>query len=247
MIDAYKLIWILVIYTAVLLLAIFYVYPCLKKAFRRKIFLSIQIGIKEKEVKAKVENPGKQEEFPSVLGKTQFVLRQPLPNAATDLKTENRKEKEPTFAGETETPEDKNVNYETGEGIEVQAESEDVPDVDLNGEGEDLGAGNTPDEGASGIDFNQLGRTAKTISNPDSAAPADEDLAGRVLSENKYTELVLSIQKSRPEYAGRITALIERYNEKLAEGQNQGVNVGRRKQKLYESDDFKNFNIDEIS
>jgi hypothetical protein len=247
MIDAYKLVLILVVYTAVLLLCIFYIYPCLKKLSKRKISISIQIGIKEKEVKERVEQPGKQEEFPSVLGKTKFVLRQPLPNAATDLKTENRKEKGDTFAPETKKPEDKNVNYETGEGVEVQEEDEDVTGVDLNGEEEDLGAGNTPEEGASGIAFHELGTTAKVLSNPDNAGAAEEDLAGRVLSENKYTELILSIQKSRPEYAGRITALIERYNEKLAEGQNRKVNAGRRKQKLYESDDFKNFNINEIS
>ncbi len=246
MIETYNFILILVVYTAILLLAIFYIYPILKKFFRRRISISIQIGTKEKEVKKKVKQPEKQEEFPSVLGKSKFVLRQPLPNASSNLETENRKRKEDTFAPETEKPEDKSVNYETGEGIEVPEEDKDVPDVDLNDEGEDIGAGNIPEE-ASGIDFNKLGQTAKTVSNPESSSPMDEDIAGKVLSENKYTQLVKSMQDARPEYAKRITELMDRYDKKLSEGRNREVKTSRKKQKLYESDDFKNFNIDEIS
>ena len=219
MIETYNFILILVVYTAILLLAIFYIYPILKKFFKRRIFISIQIGTKGKETKEKIEQPEKQEEFPSVLGKSKFVLRQPLPNASNNLETENRKGKEDTFAPETEKPEDKSVNYETGEGVEVPEEDKDVSDVDLNDEGEDLGAGNVPEE-ASGIDFNKLGQTAKTVSNPESSSPMDEDMAGKVLSENKYTQLVKSMQDARPEYAKRITELMDRYDK----------TVGRSKQ-----------------
>ena len=246
MIETYNFILILVVYTAILLLAIFYIYPILKKFFKRRISISIQIGAKEKEVKEEVKQPEKQEEFPSVLGKSKFVLRQPLPNASNNLETENRKGKEDTFAPESEKPEDKSVNYETGEGVELPEEDKDVSDVDLNDEGEDLGAGNIPEE-ASGIDFNKLGQTAKTVSNPESSSPMDEDMAGKVLSENKYTQLVKSMQDARPEYAKRITELMDRYNKKLSEGQNREIKTSKKKQKLYESEDFKNFNIDEIS
>lgn len=246
MIETYNFILILVVYTAILLLAIFYIYPILKKFFKRRISISIQIGTKEKEVKEEVKQPEKQEEFPSVLGKSKFVLCQPLPNASNNLETENRKGKEDTFAPESEKPEDKSVNYETGEGVELPEEDKDVPDVDLNDEGEDLGAGNIPEE-ASGIDFNKLGQTAKTVSNPKDSSPMDEDMAGKVLSENKYTQLVKSMQDARPEYAKRITELMDRYNKKLSEGQNREIKTSKKKQKLYESEDFKNFNIDEIS
>jgi len=99
--EIYKIVLILIIYTAFLLLIIFYIYPQLKKLFRHKISISIQIGMKEKEVGEQAVLPEKQEVFPSVLGKTKFVLSQPLPNAATDLKTEKGKEKEDTFAPET--------------------------------------------------------------------------------------------------------------------------------------------------
>lgn len=247
MIGTYRLMLVLVVYTALLLFIIFYIYPCLKKLFKHKISISIQIGTKKKEVKEKVVKPQKQEKYPSVLGKSKFVLSQPLPNAATDLKTENRKEKEDTFAPGTENPENKDINYETGEGVEIPEEDGDVPNVDLNGEDEVLGTRNIPEEEASGIDFNKLGRAAKTISNPEDSSPEDEELAGKVLSENKYTELVQSMQDARPEYARRITELIDRYDRKLSEGQNQEIKTSRRQQKLYESEDFKNFNVDEIS
>lgn len=252
MIETYKLVLILIVYTAILLLVIFYIYPLLKKLSKRKISISIHIGMKEKEVKVQVVKPEKAEkaeEFPSILGKSKFVLRQPLPHAATDLETENRKEKEDTFAPETEKPEDKSIDYETGEGVEVPDENEDAPDVDLNGESEveDLGAGNMPDEEASGIDFNKLGVVTKVVSNPTGSSPADEDLAGKVLSENKYTGLVKSMQDARPQYARRITELMDRHEQKLAEAQNGKMGTSRKKQKLYASEDFKNFNIDEIS
>lgn len=246
MIETYKLVLILVVYTAILLLGIFYVYPFLKKFFKRKISISIRISTEEKEVKEKAIPPQKQEEFPSILGKTKFVLSQPLPNAATDLETENQKGKGDTFAPETEKPGDGKVNYETGEGVEVPEENEDNSNVDLNGELEDIGAGNMPEDKASGIDYGQLGKTAKVINNPNDSSPEDEDIAGKVLSENKYTELVKSMQNDRPEYARRITELMDRHEQKLAEAQNP-KGTSRKKQKLYESDDFKNFNIDEIS
>ncbi len=247
MIETYNFILILVVYTAILLLAIFYIYPILKKFFKHRISISIQIGTKEKEIKETMKQSEKQEEFPSVLGKSKFILSQPLPNAATDLEAENRKKKEDTFAPETKKPDDKSVNFETGEGVEIPEEDKDVSDVDLNDEGEDLGAGNIPEEEASGIDYNNLGKTAKTVSNPEGSSTADEDLAGKVLSENKYTQLVKSMQDARPEYAKRISELMDRYDRKLMEGQNIDTKVGRKKQKLYESEDFKNFNIDEIS
>ena len=249
MIETYKVILILIVYTAILLLVIFYLYPLLKKLFKHKISISIQIGAEEKEVKEMVKKQEKQEELPSILGKPKFVLSQPLPNAATDLETKNRTEKEHTFVPETKKPEDENVNYETGEGIEVAEEDEDVSNVDLNGEedAEDLGVGNIPEDDASGIAYNELGTTAKAINNPDSVSNAEEDVAGRVLSENKYTQLVISIQESRNEYAKRITELIDRYDEKLAEEQNQGSKVSRKKQKVYESDEFKKFSVEDIS
>jgi hypothetical protein len=245
--ETYKLVLVLIIHTAALLLVIFYVYPQLKKFFRHKISISIRIGTEEKGKKEKTVPPKKQEKFPSILGKTKFVLSQPLPNAATDLETENRTEKEDTFAPETRKPEDENINYETGEGIEVPEENEEAANVDLGEELEDLGVGNVSEDRAGGVDYNNLGRTAKTISDPKDSSPADEDLAGKVLSENQYTQLVKSMQDARPEYAQRITELIDRYGRKLLEGQNQEVKTSQKKQKLYESEDFKNFNIDEIS
>lgn len=247
MTETYKLLLILLVYTAILLLVIFYIYPAVKKFFNRKISISIRIGAKEKEIKEQSIQSKKQDKLPSVLGKTKFTLSQPLPNAATNPEAENHKEKDDTFASGTRKPKDDTVNYETGEGVEVPDENEEVSDIDLNGELEDLGAGNMPEDKASGIDFNSLGLAAKTVSNSKDSSPADEELAGKVLSENKYTGLVKSMQDDRPEYARRITELIDRHEQKLAEGQNQEVKTSRKKQKLYDSDEFKNFNIDKIS
>ncbi|MDR0429588.1 MAG: hypothetical protein LBH58_03810 [Tannerellaceae bacterium] len=248
MIDIYKFMLILVVYTAILLLVIFYVYPYLNKLLKRGIYIRIG-GEEKKEENKTVEKVEKQEKLPSILGKPKFVLSQPLPNAATNLETGNRVEKEPTFVPETKNQEDENVNCETGEGIEVPEEGENVSNVDLNREeeAEDLGIGNMPDEDASGITFNELGTTAKAIKNPNSISQSEEDVAGRVLSENKYTQLVISIQESRNEYAKRITELIDRYDEKLAEEQNRQSKVSCKKQKIYDSDEFKNFSVENIS
>jgi hypothetical protein len=245
--ETSKILLILLVYTAIVLLVIFYVYPFLKRLFKRKISISIHFDTEEKEVKKEVKPTKKQEEFPSVLGKTKFVLSQPLPNATADLETENRKEKQDTFVPESGKPEDKNVNLETGEGIEVVEENEEVPDIDLNGEDENLVDGNVPEEGASGVDFNKLGQTAKTVSNPESSNSEDEDLAGKVLSENKYTDLVKSMQDDQPKYTKRITDLIDRHEQKLAEAQSQKVKVSRKKQKQYETEEYKNFKVDDIS
>ena len=250
MIETYKVVLILIVYTAILLLIIFYLYPLLKNLFKRKISISIQIGTEEKEVKEKVIKPKKQEEIPSILGKSKFVLSQPLPNAATDLETENRTEKEHTFVPEMKKPEDENINRETGEGLDISEEetvSGENPDVDLNNEEEGVGVGNMQDERASGIDYNELGVTAKTIANPENSNPADEELAGKVLSENQYTQLVKSIQDSSPENAKRITELIDMRERIYAENQEKKTVVNRKNKKLYESEGFKNFSVDDVS
>ena len=251
MIETYKVVLILIVYTAILLLIIFYLYPLLKNLFKRKISISIQIGAEEKEVKEKVVKPKKQEEIPSILGKSKFVLSQPLPNAATDLETENRTEKEHTFVPEMKKPEDENINRETGEGLDISEEDTEkgTPDVDLNEEEEveDVGVGNMQDERASGVDYHELGVTAKTIANPENSKPLDEELAGKVLLENQYTQLVKSIQDSSPENAKRITELIDMRERIYAETQEKKTVVSRKNKKLYESEDFKNFSVDDVS
>ncbi|MDR2947942.1 MAG: hypothetical protein LBV71_01910 [Prevotella sp.] len=259
--ETSKLIGILLVYTAVLLLAVFYVYPFLKKLSKRQISISIRIGTKEKEEqkakeqkepeerKDKENQPDESEKFPSILGKSKFILCQPLPHAATDSETENRIEKEDTFAPGTGKPEGSTVNYETGEGVEVPEEDKDVqvPDVNLHDEGKELEGGDNVHAEASGVDFHELGQTAKTVSDPEGSTPADEALAGKVLSENQYTDLVKSMQKDRPEYAKRIMDLIDKSDQTLAESQKQNRKTSRKKKELYESEDFKNFNVDEIS
>lgn len=251
MIETYKLVLILIIYTAIMLLLIFYVYPQLKKLFSHKISISIRIGKEEKEVKEKVAFPEKQEKFPSILGETKFVLSQPLPNAATDLETKNRKEKGDTFASDSkeraDEKADKTVDLETGEGIEPEDENDDNSHVDLNGEVEDLGVGNVPEERGSGIDYDNLGQTAKTISNPNGSTEADEYLAGKTLSENKGTDLVKSIQNAHPVYSQRIGDLMDKFEKEYLAAGAREEKVSPRTQKMYESEEFRNFNPKDIS
>jgi len=142
---------------------------------------------------------------------------------------------------------DSTVNPETGEGLDVEVEEDGREAVNADEELEDLGAGNLPEDRAGGIDYDQLGRTAKTISDPEGSSSPDEDLAGKVLSENKLTGLVQSMQDARPEYARRISELMDRHERKLSESQIREVKTSRKKQKLYESEEFKNFNPDDIS
>jgi len=249
--ETYKLVLVLIIHTAALLLVIFYVYPQLKKFFRHKISISIRIGTEEKKEKEKTVPSKKQEKFPSILGKTKFVLSQPLPNAATDLETENRTEKEDTFAPETRKPEDEKpdsaVNLETGEGVEPEEENEDSGSVNPDEETEDLGVGNLPEEKASGIDYGELGVATKTISDERNSSPEDEKMTGKILSENKNTGLVQSIQKAHPAYSQRIGELIDLFEKEHLAATAAEEKISSRTQKMYESEDFKNFNPKDIS
>jgi AAA ATPase containing von Willebrand factor type A (vWA) domain len=271
MVNTINFILILIVYTAILLLVIFYVYPFLKKLFSRKISISINVSTVEKEGKKQVVQQEKQEKTASVLGKSKFVLSQPLPNTTTNFETENRMEKEDTFADETapeavpETTsgvvsetEDENVNYETGEGLDVPAddevtddedtsENDNAQDVDLSDEDEELDIEDDTLDTASGVDFNELTVTAKTINNPEDSSQSDEELAGRVLSRNKCTQLVKSIQDARPEYSRRITELLDMHERKMADEKNDNIEISKKKQKLYDSEEFKNFNVDDIS
>jgi|GEM_PF-1602308 len=254
MMETYKLVLILIIYTAVLLLVIFYVYPQLKKLFSHKVSISIRIGKEEmtgEAEKKEVVKAPKQEKFPSILGETKFVLSQPLPNTATDLETENRKEKDNTFASGTEKPEDekpdKTVNLETGEGVEPEEENEDEGSVNSDEETEDLGVGNMPEEKASGIDYRELGVATKTISDSKNSSPTDEKMTGKILSENKNTDLVQFIQKAHPAYSQRIGDLIDKFEKEHLASVAVEEKVSPRTQKMYESEEFRNFNPKDIS
>lgn len=251
MFETYKLVLILIIYTAILLLIIYYVYPHLKRFFSRKISISIRIESEEKAPEEKVVPPLNSEKFPSVLGETKFVLSQPLPNTTTDPETENRKEKDDTFAPETEKPvgekSESPVDLETGEGLDVDEEEESKDVIDPEEEVEEIGAGNLSRDEAGGMDFNQLGLTTKTISDPKNSTPEDEKMAGKILSENKGTDLVKSMAKAQPGYAQRISEIVDKFESEFYGSVTEEEKISPRKQKLHDSEEFRNFNMKDIS
>ncbi|KAA6308043.1 hypothetical protein EZS27_040283, partial [termite gut metagenome] len=239
---------VLLVYTAVLILVVGYLYPCLKKILYRYISISIHIGKKKGK-----ENGGVQErqeakkevEIPSILGKSKFNLSQSKPNAATDLKTGNRTPKEDTFTPGIE----KTVENENGEELDIpededeEAEVENIPDESEESEILDSKTGHEPGI-ASGLNFDDLGRIKKAIENP-SPASREQQEAGKILYENEYTDMVEKIKKISPECSAKIAALMD-VHLKATAGERRTRPLAKSKQKQVESKGFNDFDINSI-
>jgi hypothetical protein len=240
--DKSYILTVLLVYTAILILVVYYLYPFLKKILRRYISISIHIEKKKSETK-KVKEVKKEVEFPSILGKSKFNLSQSKPTAATDLKTGNRMEKEDTFVPGIEKP----VENENGEGLEIpddDNEPEVENDADESEESERLDSGNGHHETASGVGFDDLDKVKNVIENP-SPTGREQQAAGKILYENESTDLVEKIKKISPECSAKITALMDVHLKANASLQ-AARPLGKSKQKQMESEGFNDFDINSI-
>ncbi|KAA6340395.1 hypothetical protein EZS27_011736 [termite gut metagenome] len=239
---------VLLVYTAVLILVVGYLYPFLKKILRRYISISIHIGKEGGEEKGGAQErqeAEKEVEIPSILGKSKFNLSQSKPNAATDLKTGNRTPKEDTFAPGIE----KTVENENGEGLDIPDDENEEAEVensaDESGELEILDSETVHEPGiASGLSFDDLGRIKKAIENP-SLVNGEQQEAGKILYENEYTDMVEKIKKISPECSAKIAALMD-VHLKATSGERRTRPLAKSKQKQVESKGFNDFDINSI-
>lgn len=212
-----------------------FLYPALMGKWRQFVeWLYLITYGKEKE-EAGVENPKKtiagEEEMPSVIGKSKFNLRQSTPNTATDLKSENPIEKESTFAPEPDSDPEKF-------DIDVPLEKEQpVTPEEAPEEEEPLEAGYDAVL-ASGASYDELMHTNRIIAGKQ-ASEADKEEAGRVLYENRQTDMFEQVAANSEETARTIATLID-------------VHLAMHIQRLQEAneinypDEFKDFDIDSI-
>jgi hypothetical protein len=237
---------VLLVYTAILILLAYYLYPFLKKVFHRYISISIRIGknIEKRNGDMKEgQKVKKEEEFPSILGKSKFNLSQSKPTAAADLKTGKRMEKEDTFVPENK----KTIENEDGEGLDIPDDDDDDAET-VNSEDEreepEILDSKPSHEIASGLGYDELGKIKNAIENP-SPTNREQEEAGKILCANESTDLVEKIKKISPECSAKITSLME-FHLKATARERSVRPLSKSKQKQMESEGFKDFDINSI-
>ncbi|OJX59459.1 MAG: hypothetical protein BGO84_11950 [Dysgonomonas sp. 37-18] len=211
-------------------------YPILVKKWKQFVdwLHLITYGKSEEEIAEKPKRITTEEDkIASILGKSKFNLRQSTPNTATDLKNENPIEKESTFVPpakdeaekfDIDVPLDK-VEYLSQEEFDAECEQE-----ELEGEYDAVLA--------SGASYEELAHTNRTIADKQ-ASVTDKDEAGRVLYENKQTEMIEQVIANGAEISKTISTLIDVHLAMCAR-RLQGDN------EIVYPKDFKDFNIDSI-
>lgn len=210
-------------------------YPILVRKWRQFVDWLYVITYAKTTEEIKVENPKKttveEDKIASFVGKSKFNLRQPTPNTATDLKSENPIEKESTFAPSTDSdPEKFDVD------VPLEKEQPMTPD-EVAEEEEPLDARHDAVM-ASGASYDELMHTNRAIVDKQ-ASEADKEEAGRVLYENHQTDMFEQMAVGSEETARTIATLIDVHLAMRAQ-RLQGVN------EIIYPDDFKDFDIDSI-
>ena len=213
------------------------IYPWLRRKFVRlieKIYLQTRndrpVDEFQRPASAKKSRPIKAE-TPSIVGKSKWEPGHRGTKAASDLESENPKEKEHIFAPESgeESPlmdMDYPLEKEEAEG-----------EVNLDEEETELSVENDADC-ASGASYEELMHTNRTIVNEE-APKEDKEEAGRVLYENEKTEMFQQVVASSEETASVITSLIDVHLAMRAERL-------RKEQEVTYPDDLKDFDINSI-
>jgi hypothetical protein len=224
----------LIVVIASVLLGMF-LYPILLRKWKRFVEWLYWCTNGETDEEAKEKKPQKTEPkemgIPSVIGKSKFNLRQSTPNTATDLKSENPIEKESTFAPEPDSdPEKFDVD------IPLEKDQPVMPDEAAEEE-EPLDAGHDAVL-ASGASYDELMHTNRTVAG-EQVSEADKGEAGRVLYENRRTDMFEQVAANSEETARTIATLID-IHLAMRTQRLQGAN------EMIYPDEFKDFDIDSI-
>ena len=179
-----------------------FLYPWLRRKFVRFIETIYMQTRDDKPIEERKE-PTIKDEMPSIVGKSKFNPGHSRTKAATDLESEKAIEKVSTFVPPTDSdPQIKDVEVPL-EKVDNLPEEE----FDEEAEQEELEIGRDAYQ-ASGVSFDELAITGKIITKHQ---PTDEekDKAGRVLYENKNTQLLEQIMSRSPQVSNAIASIID--------------------------------------
>lgn len=224
------------------------IYPILINKYRNFISNQYQKMSKEQTVAKNNQQPAEdkivpsKEEIPSFVGKSKTNLRQSEPNTATDLETEKAIEKAPIFVPS------KDSDPEMID-IEVPLEKvESLPEEEFNAEdeAEEL-EGLGPDAVlASGVDFDDLIKTQQVIESPTATLQEEKD-AGRVIYQSQKTDMFEQLASSGDSRITlRISSLLDIHLKELAKEQQSEKELSLTQNKQLDSQDFKDFDVNNI-
>lgn len=182
----------LIIIPASILLGMF-IYPWFKRKYNRFIEREYRQMNGEKPIEKKKEIPENNKKV-SIAGESKFKIGHSRTKVATDLENENRKENAPIFASESEDSDPEMIAIDVPLELEnSQPENNSQPDnhFDLEEEVMEL---NTEKDAvlASGISYEELMQTGKLI-HKEELTDSEKEKGGRLLYENKSTEMVEQI------------------------------------------------------
>lgn len=195
----------LIVIIASLLLFGILVYP-----YIRRVCLLVRLGkesLKDKKSEKISSTEKNTSELTSVIGKSKFTLRQPLPTATTPIVKDS-------------TIEDRVFNFVSEENqepmdIEILLEKEIIEENNVDEEQEAIELEELFGKDihyASGVDINDLGKLKYVIENS-SAGIEEKKQAGKILYENKETDMVSQMASNNQYTASMISNLIDLHME----------------------------------
>lgn len=226
------IIQLVVVITSILLGMI--LYPILLRKWKRFVeWLYLSSGGKTSEEKKQSSSSTKNEEIPSVVGKSKFVVGHSRTKATTESKSGKREENASIFAEESEDgdPQMKDVSVPLEREDISENDPIDSADEAINLEVED-GA-----FCASGVDFDELTKTGEVI-RKENPTKEEKDQAGHVLYENQSTEMIDQVTARDEATLDKVNALIHHHMKKY--------NLHTEEVLTSDSEDFENFDVNNI-
>lgn len=227
----------IIVVTASVLLGLM-LYPILVKTYTR-IITKLYKSLTGETIEKKEEILPKKDQRPSIIGKSKFNLSQSKPNATTVSVKEAADDKVHNFAPESvEEPNEMDIDVPL-EKVEYRDQ-----EVDIEEEEEELGNIAGADAIlASGVVFDELHKVKQVIEKAD-ATSEEEQLAGKILSENRNTALVGHMLEGNSELSIRISYLIDIQDKALATEKES--KLSKKEHKELNAEDFKNFDVNTI-
>lgn len=234
-----SIIQLIIVFTSVVLGMI--LYPILLRKWKQFVdwLYKITYGQDGKSKSDKIEKiVSKPDNSTSIIGESKTIIGHSRTNTATNLKSENSIEKESTFV-----PESKDDNPPMNHIDAPLEKVESLPEEEFDGEAEQEELETEPDAVlASGASYEELEQTNHTIAGKQTSL-TDQEEAGRVLYENRQTEMIEQVIANSEETAQTIASLIDTHLAMRAQR--------LREQELIDEEsaypnDFKDFDFNSI-
>lgn len=192
-------------------------------------FLYLRAGKRRKKnIVGEGSSINKMDNLVDIVGKSQFVLLQVSP--PKEIVQEGKKaaaippeELDETFAN---TPSEEEDNLPMDITVPLEYEDSNGKDGDEQEDDDDNFESGAPPNMASGLDFNALATTVKTVDNKENATSQEKQDAGKVLTEIQQTDMFEQLVSStaKPNRSETVKALVAEhlaaYHAKLDTGNN---------------------------